>query len=123
MRVLAVFAIAFAAALPACSSSDSAPASAPSISERLASIGKLTGNASAGATVFTTTSSPTCVSCHNADGKGSTTVPGLAEPSANDGVTELAGYILNGKGAMSKQPALSDQQVADVIAYMLATFK
>lgn len=110
--------------LAACSSSTSNP-STPATSERIAKISTLPGNAAAGKTVYETTASPACVSCHKADGKGQGNLyPSLVEPSQTDPVDELAGYILNGKNTgMPKQTGLSDQQVADVIAYMKETFK
>jgi mono/diheme cytochrome c family protein len=123
--LIALFALtAFATA--ACSSDDDDA----SDSARPAEVAALTGNAANGKLVYETKASPACVSCHKADGKGGP-VAGLTEPAAdlgepsqNDEAEELAGYILNGKGTdMPKQTALSNQDVADVIAYMKATFK
>ena len=115
------------AVLGGCSSSDSsdAAASGPTTADRIASISKLTGDATAGKTVYEKAASPTCLSCHQADGKGdkSRSYPSLGEPAANDPVSELATNVLNGKGVMPKQTDLTDQQIADVIAYMKATFK
>lgn len=114
------------AVLGGCSSSDSSEAaSGPTTAERVANISKLTGNATAGKTVYEKAASPTCASCHQADGKGdkSRSYPSLVEPAANDPVSELATNVLNGKGVMPKQTDLTDQQIADVIAYMKATFK
>ncbi len=117
-------------ALVACASTTSTPApTTATVSERLLNITKLTGNATAGKTVYETSSSPSCASCHKSDGTGSGAdglFPELAEPSKNDPVDELAGYILNGvagkKAQMPKQSSLSDQQVADVVAYMKQAF-
>jgi mono/diheme cytochrome c family protein len=104
--------------LLACGSDSTATA------DRTAKVATLTGNAAAGKTVYETTSSPTCQGCHGADGVGTSASKnvGLQEPSKNDSVSELAGYVLNGIGSMPKQTALSDQQVADLIAYMKQTF-
>lgn len=136
MRNLSIFTSLLVVALAACSSSTSStPANNDGgtstdnsnnepIEARIETIKGLTGNAAAGETVYTTTSSPKCIQCHKADGKGSEKgAPSLVEPSANDPVEELAGYILNGKGKMPKQESLTDQEIADVIAYMKATFK
>lgn len=112
--------------LGGCSSSDSSDAaSGPTTADRVASISKLTGDATAGKTVYEKSSSPTCLSCHQADGKGdkSRSYPSLVEPLANDPISEIATNVLNGKGVMPKQTDLTDQQIADVIAYMKATFK
>jgi cytochrome c553 len=90
--------------------------------DRPAEVAKLTGDPASGKTVYETSSAPTCASCHKADGKGDIG-PALAEPSKNDTAQVLAKYILDGVGSMPKQTALSDQQIADLIAYMKATFK
>lgn len=76
----------------------------------------LTGNATAGATVY----SQTCASCHAADGTGDTG-PSLVEHSPLHGDEELLGIILNGSGDMAPVP-LEDQEAADVLAYLRATF-
>lgn len=125
---------ASAALLFACSSSTATPSPAAVdggvTADRPAAIAKLTGNAAAGKTVYEVKSSPKCVSCHNADGKGGP-VPGLTTPAADlaaaaqhDPTEEIAGNIVNGKNKdMPKQTTVSDQEVADLIAYMKATFK
>jgi mono/diheme cytochrome c family protein len=103
----------------ACAAKTTTP-STPAVAERLVAIKALTGNATAGALVYNTTATPACVSCHQADGKS---MKDLAEPSKADAVEELAGYILSGIGsAMPAQKTLSNQQVADVVAYIKATF-
>jgi cytochrome c oxidase subunit 2 len=114
--------------LAACTSSTSAPTTSnnptTSSADRIASIAKLTGNTAAGKTVYETSSAPKCAACHGADGKGNDAkkFPELAEPSQNDDVAELAEAIVNGKGKMPAQKSLTDQQIADVVAYMKATF-
>lgn len=117
---------ALTAALAACSTTTTTN-DAGTTTDRPAAIAKLTGDATKGKVVYETTSQPTCLSCHKADGTGGPgsgyTIPGLAEPAKNDPVDEIATVIVNGKGAMPKQSSLSDQDIADVVAYMKATFK
>ena len=95
-------------------------------SDKGSDTGALTGDASAGATEF----SNVCAVCHGADGTGET---GVA-PSLVDAVpeythdSELSDIILNGfDEANPDYPTmppqdLTDQQVADVIAYLRETF-
>lgn len=78
----------------------------------------LTGDATAGATTF----SNVCAGCHGADG-ASGYAANLVEvaPTLDDAV--IVGTIINGDstGGMPAQD-LSDQEVADVLAYVRATF-
>ena len=72
-----------------------------------------TGDATAGATVFANT----CAVCHGADGTGGSGPDITGEANS----PELSDTILNGTGDMPAQD-LTDTEVADVIAYMKATF-
>lgn len=82
----------------------------------------LSGTSAAGQTVFTNNCG--VASCHGADGN----MPGTADtkrldeeiPSLSD--AQIVDVIINGEGLMPPQTALSDQQVADVLAYVQATF-
>ncbi len=92
----------------------------PDNAARATAIAKLTGSASAGSVVYSSTGR--CLSCHGADGKGQPEVD-LAEPAKNDPVAGLAGYVLNGIAPkMPSASSLSDQQIADVVAYLKATY-
>ena len=77
----------------------------------------LTGDADAGATVYAST----CVSCHAADGTGGTgsdltaTVPGLDR----DGVVEVLVEGIPNTSMVSYAAILSDQEIADVAAYVM----
>jgi cytochrome c551 len=71
------------------------------------------GDATAGETVF----SSTCAACHGADGTGGSGPDITGEANASD----LADIIKNGEGDMPPQD-LTDTEIADVIAYMQATF-
>lgn len=86
-------------------------------SSRDGEITKLTGNATNGLVVW----GSNCASCHGPAGKGVTgTGPSLVEGHAADhDDAYLAKFILNGEGTMpSFSSSLSNQQIADVIAYI-----
>lgn len=72
------------------------------------------GDPTAGETVFANT----CAACHGADGTGGSGPDITGEAFASD----LESIIRNGEGEMPAQSQLSDTEVADVIAYMQATF-
>jgi mono/diheme cytochrome c family protein len=111
MRTLLLLALPFMLTTLACDSGGTDPGNS--------AILDLTGDASAGETVFT---SGTCstASCHGADGISGTapalssTVPGLSD----DGIINS---VLDGKGSMPPQD-LSDQEMADVLAWLNASF-
>jgi mono/diheme cytochrome c family protein len=90
---------------------------------RAMTIAGLTGDPVAGRTIYESTASPACASCHQADGNGNAAYPNLHGPARNNAVQSLATTIINGAGQM---PAfgtqLSDQQIADVIAYIKMAF-
>lgn len=80
--------------------------------------GGVVGDATAGETVF----NDVCTACHGADGLGSEGYsPSLADETLDLEDSEISDVILNGYGEMPAQD-LTEQQVADVIAYMNATF-
>ena len=88
-------------------------------SERASDIAALTADQTTGAAVF----AQTCGSagCHGADG-----VAGSA-PNLDDEIPEfdsesLSCLVLGGTGSMPSQASLSDQELADVLAYVQATF-
>lgn len=82
----------------------------------------LSGTTAAGNTVFTANCG--VASCHGADGN----TPGTADtkrldeeiPAMSD--EDIVTVVIEGEGLMPPQSALSDQQVADVLAYVKATF-
>lgn len=77
--------------------------------------GSLTGDVTRGEAVF-----EVCAVCHGADGTGGSG-PSLVEEVPDQTDAELEDIILNGYGDMAAQD-LTDQEVADVIAYCRATF-
>lgn len=76
------------------------------------------GDATAGATVFT----DVCVACHGASGEGIEGYsPSMTEEVPEKTDAELESIILDGYDEMPAQ-SLTATEVADVIAYLRATF-
>ena len=79
----------------------------------------LTGDVTAGETVY----SDVCAACHGTDGMGIEGYsPSMFDEFADLSDAEITGVIKNGLGEMPAQTQLSDQDIADVIAYGRATF-
>ena len=76
----------------------------------------LDGDATAGGTKF----SSTCAACHAADGTGGSG-PSLVDAVPGYSDEELLDIMLNGNGDMAPV-SLSDQEAADVLAYLIETF-
>jgi len=76
----------------------------------------LTGNAAAGATVF----SANCASCHGSDGAGTGTAPALTSALIQQKTdASLTATVTNGDGSMPAfGKSLSAQQIADVVAHV-----
>ncbi len=87
--------------------------------DRSATILGLEGDNGAGMTVFS--GSCSAESCHGADGV-SGMAPSLAGTVPNLSDAQIVSVLLNGKGTMPTQAGLSDQQLADVVAYVGTTF-
>ncbi len=81
--------------------------------ERTSSIGKLTGTASSGASVYATK----CLSCHGSDGRSGSAREDIAH-EARDDSDEAIDKILGGGGGMPSFSNLSDQDIADLVAYL-----
>ena len=88
-------------------------ACAPAPGQRAVAIGKLDGDLSRGEGVFLSR----CAFCHGPLGQG--TDAGVALPAhfSEHRVEELALILIDGTGAMPPQHDLSNQELADVIAY------
>ena len=85
-------------------------------------IAALMGNSASGQTVY----DAHCKVCHKADGKGDASAgyPALQAPAAANSVEQMAPKIIDGNGAMPGFGGmLTNQQIADTIAYLKATFK
>lgn len=76
----------------------------------------LTGDETAGETVFSTI----CATCHGADGTGGSG-PNITGVTSGLSDAEIVTIIAEGKGSMPAQ-GLDDQEIADVLAYIRATW-
>jgi len=86
--------------------------------DRTEDILALTGDADAGASVYTSE----CAGCHGADGEGgvgpamTTVVPAHTD-------AQFVDVVLVGVGEMPAHDYMDDQEIADVLAYSRATFE
>ena len=80
------------------------------VSSRASDILSLTGDPTSGETVF----ADNCASCHAADGTGGAG-PNLTQTSFQDEYVDL---ILNGEDSMPSFSSLSDQEIADMLAWL-----
>jgi len=95
-----------------------APACSEEENPDTATILALTGNADDGQSVY----EAKCASCHKADGTGDASLnyPSLVEHVPHEEEAEMVTLILDGEEAMPAfRSQLSDQEVADVLAYIL----
>jgi mono/diheme cytochrome c family protein len=93
------------------------PVSTPN--ERVLAIVALTGDLTAGGSIY----SLQCITCHGYDGTGiASGAADLTErlPILSD--EDVATTILNGQGNMDAYDFLSNQDIADVMAYITASF-
>jgi cytochrome c oxidase subunit 2 len=76
----------------------------------------LVGDVTAGETIWTANN---CASCHGADGKSGSAGENIVNSATNE-VSEFTDTVANGKdnGAMPAFPDLSDQDLADLAAYV-----
>ena len=97
----------------ACGDKDDDTATTDEISIILA----LDGDATSGATVF----SSSCSACHGSDGTGGSAPVDLTTHAATMSDEAIVDTVLNGVGGM---PAISidDQSIADVLAYIRSEF-
>jgi cytochrome c oxidase subunit II len=127
MKTSLLVSIGLSASLFACASSttgSSTSGSSGAAADRPKAIAALKGDSAKGKTVYETN----CKGCHGLDGAGNMAAkfPSLAEPGKNDTAEQLAGYVVNGvPDAMPSMPSfakLSDQDIADTVAYVKTTF-
>ena len=90
-------------ALSACSSG----------SARTSSIQSLTGNATAGATLYASN----CSGCHGTDGRSGSTRRDVVSPTKNSTAGAID-QIVNGGDGMPSFSSLTDQNIADIVAHM-----
>ena len=86
--------------------------------ERPADILALEGDAAAGADLY----AANCAACHGADGSGGTGPALTEEVPAHESDEELLHHIIEGPGDMPSFDWMTDQQLADLLAYLRATF-
>ena len=87
----------------------------------VATIVALSGDATSGESLYGTH----CSSCHMADGTGNPGLnyPSLVEHAPHETDEEIVAIVLEGEEAMPAfRSQLSDQEVADVLAYIRATW-
>ncbi|MCB9763396.1 MAG: cytochrome c [Alphaproteobacteria bacterium] len=78
----------------------------------------LSGDSTSGESIY----SAQCASCHGASGEGGVG-PALSDEVPEHGDAELLEYIIYGEDTMPAfGQSLSDQEIADVLAYLNATW-
>lgn len=86
---------------------------------RTATILALTGDVAAGQTSFGSSCGLGAPSCHNGDGTaGSGSARDLSTDAASMTDEFIVNTMLNGQGSMASQSHLSDQTMADIVAYI-----
>lgn len=109
-KLLFVLVVAMAAAFATAGCQDTA---------RIGQIVALTGNAANGSTLFNSN----CARCHGATGAGTPTGPDLRPIVRSRTDSQIAETVLFGVGDMPNfDGTLKNQQIADLIAYLRATF-
>lgn len=79
-------------------------------SDRAATISALTGNAADGKANYEST----CATCHGSDGKSGSEGRNITSVSKDEAIDQ----ILNGGGSMPAYDDFSDQEIADLAAYV-----
>ena len=90
-------------------------------SDRAATILGLNGDAASGEALFSAGACAT-PACHGADGVSGSATPSLGDSVPNASDEQIVNTFLNGKGSMPPQSNLSDQELADLLAYVSNTF-
>jgi cytochrome c oxidase subunit 2 len=101
----ALISLAFLAALTACKGGED-----PRVTEIL----DLTGDATAGATVYASA----CADCHGAEGEGDIG-PALTEHMGHHPDAEIVEIVLDGRSGMTAfETLLTPQEIADLLAFL-----
>lgn len=87
---------------------------APPDPDRVGRVMELSGNATSGAAVYTRA----CASCHDADGNGTSEPMSSLVPAESD--EGLADVVAGGNHV--SQSSMTEQEAADLIAYLRATW-
>ncbi|MCB9671356.1 MAG: cytochrome c [Alphaproteobacteria bacterium] len=83
---------------------------------RIEDILALTGDTTAGGNVYSTN----CATCHGADGTGGSGFPNLTVEVPEHTEEQVLTIVIDGEGTMPAFGTLSDQNLADLMAYMNA---
>ncbi|MEE2758296.1 MAG: c-type cytochrome [Myxococcota bacterium] len=86
--------------------------------QRILDINDLSNEVESGTTVFETY----CTACHGSDGSGTTDGPDLATRNVIRTKQDLIRLLLTGVGNMPAWDGLTDQELADLVAYLQASF-
>ncbi|MBV72389.1 MAG: hypothetical protein CMH52_13780 [Myxococcales bacterium] len=86
--------------------------------QRILDISDRQSDIEAGSTIFETY----CTACHGSDGNGTTDGPNLETRNVIRTKQDLIGVLLDGRGNMPSWDGLDDQELADLVAFLQATF-
>lgn len=89
--------------------------------DRAATILGLSGDAASGQSLFSAGACAT-PACHGADGVSGSATPSLGDSIPMTSDEQIVNTLLNGKGSMPPQSNMSDQELADLLAYVSDTF-
>jgi len=117
---LSPLALSLSLALAGCGGADNAGTDGGT-QTRTQRIAALTGDVAAGQLVYENNG---CSGCHGATGTGTSSGKSLTATLKNDPRADVLDTLLNGvpNTAMGSYASLEDQQLADLYAYMKATF-
>jgi mono/diheme cytochrome c family protein len=103
-----------ALSMAACSSDDGSDGGDSGTATRAGKVAALTGDQTAGKTTY----EAQCGGCHKADGTGNNGPNIISGTKAALSVTAVATAIIDGKGSMPAFNTLSDQEIANTVAYV-----
>lgn len=109
-----LFVAMMALTLVACSSDDDAGGGDSSATTRQSKIAALTGDQTAGKAKY----EMNCGGCHKVDGTGNTGPNIISGAIAELSVEAVAAVIINGKGTMPAYGSMTDQEIANTVAYV-----
>ncbi|MEE2786466.1 MAG: c-type cytochrome [Myxococcota bacterium] len=89
-----------------------------SIKARAATVTEISGDAMHGGTIFLNH----CTGCHGREGKKTAITPSLFDRVSSLSRDQRAEVLLNGKGGMPAWAQLTNEELADILAYLDATF-
>ncbi len=114
MRTLATLALTVLLALSAAACSSDDGSTGGNSATRAGHVASLTGDGAKGATTY----DAKCAGCHGADGKGVSGPSLVASPKADLTTQAMVTAVLDGKGTMPSFSTLTDEEIANTIAYV-----